>query len=205
MTAAAGVLAAGCVGIVGVAGASPHEGTTDNTVAAAAAAAASTPHAAERPEAARTATRQAPAPGGTTKPPTRPRPTATPPNPPAATTKPPQPPQPSSTAKPPKPPKTDGKHTGRATFHSTGMGSCGQVNNDRDLVVALSSELMPGYPSPNCGKKIRVSYKGKSVDVTVTDTSPGSGRYDLDLSPAAFDRLGDRSQGTLYGVTWKFL
>ncbi|MEV4192230.1 RlpA-like double-psi beta-barrel domain-containing protein [Streptomyces toxytricini] len=198
MTAAAGVLAAGCVGIVGVAGASPHEGTADNTVATAAA--ASTPHAAEQPEAAQTYARQAPAPGGTTKPPT-----ATPPNPPAATTKPPQPPQPSSTAKPPKPPKMDGKHTGRAAFHSTGLGSCGQVNNDRDLVVALSSELMPGYPSPNCGKKIRVSYKGKSVDVTVTDTSPGSGRYDLDLSPAAFDRLGDRSQGVLYGVTWKFL
>jgi len=43
------------------------------------------------------------------------------------------------------------------------------------------------------------------VTVMVTDKCPGcKGKFDLDLSPAAFNKLGDPSVGRLTGVEWSF-
>lgn len=46
--------------------------------------------------------------------------------------------------------------------------------------------------------------KGKSVTVEVVDKCPGCGYYDLDFSPAAFEKLAPLSTGRLYGVSWHF-
>ncbi len=45
-----------------------------------------------------------------------------------------------------------------------------------------------GNPNNNslCGKKLRASYNGKSVDVTVVDRCTGCASGSLDLSPTAF-------------------
>ncbi|KAG6878220.1 hypothetical protein C0993_010641 [Termitomyces sp. T159_Od127] len=124
-----------------------------------------------------------------------------------------------------------GTQTGDATFYPTGLGACGIVNKDTDHIAAVSHLLFDAFPyvfsslidlfpissvisgynglnpntNPLCGKKVSVSYGGKSVVVTLTDRCEGCALTDLDLSPAAFDVLADPSVGRLHGMTWKWL
>ncbi|KAL6699204.1 expansin-like protein [Trichoderma pleuroticola] len=75
-------------------------------------------------------------------------------------------------------------HSGSVTWYNTGLGACGQTNSDNELVVAVSHSLYDReHP---CGRKIRVSYQGRSAVVTVVDRCAGCAENDLDLSPAAF-------------------
>ncbi|KAK4198844.1 RlpA-like double-psi beta-barrel-protein domain-containing protein-containing protein [Triangularia verruculosa] len=100
---------------------------------------------------------------------------------------------------------------GEFTWYNTGLGACGKVNNDGQLVAALNRVLFDpqtpnGNPNNNplCGRKIRASYNGKTVDVTVVDRCPGCKAGDLDLSPAAFQRLAPLSAGRITG-DWSWL
>lgn len=102
-------------------------------------------------------------------------------------------------------------YTGDFTYYNTGLGACGKVNKDTDLIVALNkAKFDPKTPNGNpnkntlCGKKIKASYQGKSVTVTIVDRCPGCGPNDLDLSPAAFKKLAPLSVGRFKG-TWEFI
>lgn len=47
--------------------------------------------------------------------------------------------------------------SGRATYYATGLGACGDWNNDGDFIVALNSaQYGGGYPGPECGKQIGI-------------------------------------------------
>lgn len=98
------------------------------------------------------------------------------------------------------------RYTGEATFYyqNGNAGSCGQVHSDSDKIAALP---YAADPSGSCGRKLRVTNKdnGKSVEVVAADTCPTcSGEYSVDLSKAAFDTIGDESQGVL-NVDWEFI
>ncbi|RPA81012.1 hypothetical protein BJ508DRAFT_209649, partial [Ascobolus immersus RN42] len=93
-----------------------------------------------------------------------------------------------------------------------GLGSCGVHSMDSSYTVAVSATLLAKYDvgsNPNnnklCGKRIRVFRGGKSVDVTIMDKCPGGECYSLDLSPAAFDQIGDRSDGRYHDMSWSFI
>lgn len=77
------------------------------------------------------------------------------------------------------------------------------------MIAAIGSGLYEQYGSSNsnklCGKKIALSYQGKTVTVTASDECPGCSTYDLDLSPAAFKALGSEAEGRLSGATWHFI
>jgi len=86
-------------------------------------------------------------------------------------------------------------------------------------VVAVGEELFdtwPGYngynpnSNPICNKHIKVTYKGKSVVVQVTDRCPGCTKRSLDLSPAAFEQLAPLGLGRLVdgytsNVQWEWV
>ncbi|KOS21909.1 Papain inhibitor [Escovopsis weberi] len=76
--------------------------------------------------------------------------------------------------------------TGSITYYQPGLGACGKWNSKDDLIVAVSAPLFDR--SRPCGRRIRVSYNGRSADVTVVDRCEGCAENDLDLSPAAFKR-----------------
>ncbi|MFJ7206518.1 RlpA-like double-psi beta-barrel domain-containing protein [Streptomyces sp. NPDC098789] len=108
-------------------------------------------------------------------------------------------PAPTKSTKPP-----TQKFSGKASTYQPGMGACGQYIAPGDLVAAIDPSLFgAGYPGPNCGKKIVVTYKGKSVTLTVLDEAPGAGRGGLDLTPGAFRALSSRDEGQI-DVTWHF-
>lgn len=101
--------------------------------------------------------------------------------------------------------------SGEGTYYDPDMGSCGEKSSADDLIVALSHSLYDEYtpngnPNKNslCGKKIRASYEGKSVDVKVVDRCVGCAKNDLDLSPAAFSKIADKDLGRIH-LTWKWL
>ena len=107
-------------------------------------------------------------------------------------------------------------YTGDGTYYSpsVGFGSCGHLNKDTDHVAALATGSMTFYnPSnpnnnPICGHKVKVWETGKpskTVTVTIEDTCPGChGKYDLDLSPAAFNLLDNPQVGRIK-ISWEFV
>lgn len=103
-------------------------------------------------------------------------------------------------------------HTGDLTYYDVGLGACGKTNSDSDMIVSVSHYLFDdvqegGDPNSNslCGKKIRVRRDDQaSVDVTVVDRCTGCSPTDLDLSPAAFEKLADKDEGRVTG-TWSWL
>lgn len=107
-----------------------------------------------------------------------------------------------------------GSFTGQATFYGTGLGACGITNQDTDYICAVSHLLFDGFEgyaggdpnsNPICNRKLKATYKGKTVTVTVTDRCVGCAMYDLDFAPKAFDQLADEALGRLSGMTWSWL
>ncbi|CAG8680772.1 14576_t:CDS:2 [Acaulospora morrowiae] len=96
-----------------------------------------------------------------------------------------------------------GTFTGEGTFYEIGMGACGQQNTDQDLVAALPVSMFGNSPNnnpnlnKNCFRNATVSHNGKSVTVTIVDICQGCKSGDLDLSPAAFCKLADPSEGRI--------
>jgi len=105
---------------------------------------------------------------------------------------------------------------GNATFYAAGMGSCGVTNSDSDMIAALSASMMTphngGNPNNNpvCGNKVKVALYddvtgANAITVSIMDTCPGCpGTSSLDLTPTAFNRLGNAAQGVL-AIRWSFV
>ncbi|RFU76252.1 rare lipo a [Trichoderma arundinaceum] len=93
-------------------------------------------------------------------------------------------------------------HTGSITWYNTGLGACGQYNNDGELVAAVSHSLFDReHP---CGRKLRINYKGRSVVVKVVDRCGGCAENDVDLSPVAFRKvIGELGVGRAT-ATWNW-
>ncbi|MFF3013799.1 hypothetical protein [Streptomyces sp. NPDC057939] len=207
---AAAVLAAASGAVITVATASASE-TADTAVSAQGATVAAKPAATVAAEPGATVVAEpagstlAPQAGGTTAPPPKPSKTPAPsgsPQPGRTTTPPPKPSK--TTTGSPQPDKPTETHKGSATFFSPGMGACGKVIKDSDRAVALDPTMFgPGYPSSNCGRKIVITYKGKSITATVLDEAPGASRYGLDLTPGAFKALAPLDKRKI-DVTWHF-
>lgn len=101
--------------------------------------------------------------------------------------------------------------TGDATFFYTGLGACGKTNKNSELVFALPAKMFDPSPggnpnkNPNCGRRAKVTFGNKSVTVKCVDRCAGCKPGDIDLSPAAFDKLADRKRGRIKKVKWEFI
>ncbi|KAL0071555.1 hypothetical protein AAF712_001412 [Marasmius tenuissimus] len=92
---------------------------------------------------------------------------------------------------------------GRLTYYQTGLGACGGYNNPSDFIVALNTaQYGGGYPGPNCGKHITISYGGKTHDATIVDECPTCDHGDLDLSQSLFEFFAPTSVGVLQAEWW---
>ncbi|WFD19465.1 Lytic transglycosylase [Malassezia caprae] len=103
-------------------------------------------------------------------------------------------------------------HSGDGTYYEPGLGSCGKTNSGSDMIVAISHSMYDKKAnsdnpntSPYCGRRIKASYEGKSVVVTVVDRCTGCQFSDLDFSPAAFKKLASMDKGRLKQVKWSFM
>ncbi|RKP35397.1 RlpA-like double-psi beta-barrel-protein domain-containing protein-containing protein, partial [Dimargaris cristalligena] len=100
---------------------------------------------------------------------------------------------------------------GDGTFYNPGVGtgSCGQLHQDSELVVALNKQQYGDMANPNlaevCGKQVEIKGPKGSVRATIVDTCPvvGCGYGSLDLSPAAFEKIADFDTGRV-PIQWSF-
>ncbi|CAE6503450.1 unnamed protein product [Rhizoctonia solani] len=88
---------------------------------------------------------------------------------------------------------------GWATYYDTegARGACGSYNHNKEHVVAIGKPLWDatqgrGGASALCGRTATVKWRGKSVRVRVVDECPVCGYNDIDLSPAAFQKLANK-------------
>lgn len=106
-----------------------------------------------------------------------------------------------------------GTQHGQATFYNTGLTACGTTKSDSDPIVAVSQLLFDVFPGANgnpnlnpiCGRKVRATYQGKSVDLEIQDRCVGCALLDLDMTPSAFQQLADLGVGRLDGVSWVWI
>lgn len=83
------------------------------------------------------------------------------------------------------------------------QGACGPFESNSQLIGALNA---PQYgdmseKSSWCGKKVKVTSGGKSVIITINDACPECAHGSIDLTQAAFEKLGDLNTGVL-DITW---
>ncbi|KAJ3480850.1 hypothetical protein NLI96_g8068 [Meripilus lineatus] len=94
-------------------------------------------------------------------------------------------------------------HTGISFFGPAGLGACGFVDTDNDLIVGISTLIFG--TGGNCNQFMQVTNiaNGKSVIVRTRDSCTGCGRDDIVLSRSAFASIGDINLGEL-NVQWHF-
>ncbi|KAI8985145.1 RlpA-like double-psi beta-barrel-protein domain-containing protein-containing protein, partial [Pilobolus umbonatus] len=97
------------------------------------------------------------------------------------------------------------RYRGDGTFYQPGLGSCGIVNDEYDLIAALNAPQMKNGANPNnnptCGKYIKVTGPLGTVRVKIVDTCPPCVKGDVDLSPAAFGRIAEFDDGRV-DISW---
>ncbi|KAL8392661.1 hypothetical protein RB595_002745 [Gaeumannomyces hyphopodioides] len=99
-------------------------------------------------------------------------------------------------------------YSGEVTHYTVGLGACGfdDAGKDRSAyIVALSHNLMTSgsWPDAQCGKKVTLSYNGKSITAEVRDKCPSCSPSQIDVSEKAFlDLFGDLGIGRARGVSW---
>ncbi|ORY33786.1 RlpA-like double-psi beta-barrel-protein domain-containing protein-containing protein [Naematelia encephala] len=92
--------------------------------------------------------------------------------------------------------------SGRATFYDVGLGACGGYNVASDWIVAENSDQYGGgYPGPNCGRSITISYNGKTAVATIQDECPTCDYGGLDMSRGLFDHFASEDLGE-FQMTW---
>ncbi|KAF7192776.1 Papain inhibitor [Pseudocercospora fuligena] len=87
-------------------------------------------------------------------------------------------------------------------------GSCGIGADDSQDVVAISHVYFKGKNgngNPHCGKKVRVKYHGKTVELKIIDLCNACGEHDLDIAIKPFQKLSGVKDGKHGGVNWEFL
>ncbi|ORX44023.1 hypothetical protein DM01DRAFT_1349866 [Hesseltinella vesiculosa] len=101
----------------------------------------------------------------------------------------------------------DGFLTGQGTYYDveTRSNVCGTKVSNKDLVAALNTKQFGAKTSdnPNCGKTVQVTGPtGNTVDVTIVDVCDTCEDGGVDLSPAAFEKIGQFSHGSI-SIKWK--
>jgi len=95
----------------------------------------------------------------------------------------------------------------RATWYQTGLGACGIVNKPSDYIVALNFPQFGHnlYLGPQCFRKIKISYGGKTAIAQITDACeacPSNGG--IDMSEDLFRHFADPAGGVI-AVTWSYV
>ncbi|PRP85053.1 hypothetical protein PROFUN_07237 [Planoprotostelium fungivorum] len=100
--------------------------------------------------------------------------------------------------------------SGDGTFFNPGLGACGTYAGDNDLVAALNGDQWGSNPNgnpnnnPNCKKMARVRGPLGEVTVVIQDRCGPCRHGDLDLSPAAYNRIADPNAGRVR-ITWSWV
>jgi len=116
--------------------------------------------------------------------------------------------QPVAPAPAPAAPAAANSHTGELTFFQVGLGACGFDDAGKDLtenIVALSHLIMgeQSNGNPYCGRRITVSYGGKTAQAVVRDKCMGCAVNNIDGTEKLFTEFNPLTTGR-FQVQWWF-
>ncbi len=102
------------------------------------------------------------------------------------------------------------RHSGIATVYTQGgvAGSCGNVNSDSSVIVALGNFWMKNeFKSPFCGRLIQVTNtagpgKGNVVVAKVQDTCEGCDENHVDFSVGGWNKLTNSAAFGVVNIDW---
>ncbi|KAI9306309.1 hypothetical protein BJ944DRAFT_178472 [Cunninghamella echinulata] len=105
-------------------------------------------------------------------------------------------------------PPEEGWYTGNGFYFDASQrkNSCGIAMSNYDLVGALNSKQFgeKNQNNPNCGKEVTViGSSGQQVNIKIIDGCDTCSEGDIDLSPAAFEKISQFSHGQT-SIKWKF-
>ncbi|CAB4394453.1 hypothetical protein RhiirA5_424233 [Rhizophagus irregularis] len=98
--------------------------------------------------------------------------------------------------------------TGDGTYYDPGIGvgACGKLNTADEFVGAMNAQQFGENLNPNnapiCGMCVKITGPKGIVKVKIMDKCPICKFGDIDLSPAAFNVIGDESQGRIL-IRWE--
>ncbi|KAK3825705.1 MAG: hypothetical protein J3Q66DRAFT_266791, partial [Benniella sp.] len=86
--------------------------------------------------------------------------------------------------------------SGRSTWFTDTVGSCGTPFDTNDMIVAMNAHQMGG--TSQCGRSVKITSGGTIVTARITDTCPAQHCFkgSLDLR-AVFKRLAPLSKGVI--------
>ncbi|CAI2177686.1 12648_t:CDS:2 [Funneliformis geosporum] len=100
----------------------------------------------------------------------------------------------------------NGKGDGTVYDPGVGIGACGKFNLADEFIGAMNAQQFGVYANPNnapvCGKCVNITRPKGSVKIKIVDKCPKCNFGDIDISPAAFNALGDGSQDRI-SITWE--
>jgi len=107
-----------------------------------------------------------------------------------------------------------GTQSGDATFYSVGLTGCGEEYKDSDMVAGVGKMYWLGKGNPKndpmCQTQVKVTSalenkkgKKKSVTVLIQDKCVKCKPGEIQLSPAAFEALGQPLTVERFPVTWE--
>ncbi|CAG8611194.1 22518_t:CDS:1 [Dentiscutata erythropus] len=92
-----------------------------------------------------------------------------------------------------------GTYSGDGTFYAVGLGACGHVNNNEQMVAALPAQQFDHLTRKRaCGSTAVVERGGRRVTVRIIDRCAGCQLGDIDLSPAAFQEIASPKEGRVH-------
>ncbi|KAG0267356.1 hypothetical protein BG011_006773 [Mortierella polycephala] len=97
---------------------------------------------------------------------------------------------------------TSGTFSGRGTWYTGSLGSCGKPFGPNDMIVAMNAPQMGDKAL--CDKSVKITYGGKTVEARVTDTCPSCSSGALDLNQPVFEKLAPLDKGVI-DISWEFV
>ncbi|CAO3598281.1 unnamed protein product [Absidia cylindrospora] len=102
-----------------------------------------------------------------------------------------------------------GKYSGTGTFFNPSTeggstGACGDYESDTANIVALNSKQYGDMSKISgwCGKKVKISYNGKTTYATINDACPECAYGDLDLTHTVFKSLEKDMDKGVIDIDW---
>lgn len=103
------------------------------------------------------------------------------------------------------PAKQNPTFTGEGTYYNEadGGGNCGFDPTPGDLMVGAMNEAQYGM-ADLCGAYVELTGPRGTITIRIVDRCPECQVGDIDLSPAAFDRIAERIQGRV-PISWRVI
>jgi expansin (peptidoglycan-binding protein) len=104
-------------------------------------------------------------------------------------------------------------YTGDATYtdFSIGLGSCGELSQNSENVVAISHLIFDSFGTPNpnnnptCNKMINIKgLDGQTYQARVTDRCPVCAVGSIDLPQQLFNKVTNNGDGRVHNIEWSW-